>query len=82
MTGRIPIRSRARSYLELAGCRDIFAVSSYTGEGVDELSDSLHKMVEKYKEENARAYEADYFDLMIPGQRILPDDMEKEEVKP
>lgn len=55
-------QSQARSYLELAGCRDIFAVSSYTGDGVDELSDSLHAMVERYKKENARRYEADYFD--------------------
>ena len=37
-------------------------MSSYTGEGVEELSASLHKMVEKYKEENARRYAADYFD--------------------
>lgn len=28
---------RARQWLELAGCRDIFMVSSFTGEGIDEI---------------------------------------------
>lgn len=28
---------RARQWLELAGCRDIFMVSSFTGEGIDDI---------------------------------------------
>lgn len=32
---------RARQWLELAGCRDIFFVSSFTGEGIDDILDYL-----------------------------------------
>lgn len=55
-------QKQGRSYLELAGCRDIFPVSSYTGEGVEELFTGLHRMLDQYKEKNAHRYEADYFD--------------------
>lgn len=40
---------QARSYLELAGCTTIFEVSSYTGEGVEALSQGFHDMVNKYR---------------------------------
>lgn len=53
---------QGRSYLELAGCTAIFPVSSVTGEGVDELSSSLHKMVEQYRKDNKKRFAADYFD--------------------
>ena len=53
---------RARSYLELAGCTTIFEVSSYTGEGVEALSQGFHDMVNKYREENKGRYADDYFD--------------------
>ncbi|MDO5146010.1 MAG: EutP/PduV family microcompartment system protein [Eubacteriales bacterium] len=55
-------QKQGRSYLELAGCTKIFPVSSYTGEGVEELFASLHQMIEQYKEDNARRYADDYFD--------------------
>ena len=32
---------RARSWLELAGCKDIFLVSSYTGEGIWQILEYL-----------------------------------------
>ena len=35
---------QARSYLELAGCTTIFEVSSYTGEGVEALSQGFPVM--------------------------------------
>lgn len=53
---------QARSYLELAGCTDIFEVSSYTGEGIEELSKGFHKLVDAYQEKNKHRYEDDYFD--------------------
>ncbi len=53
---------QARSYLELAGCTTIFEVSSYTGEGVEALSQGFHDMVYKYREENKGRYADDYFD--------------------
>ena len=53
---------QGRAYLELAGCTTIFEVSSFTNEGVDEQSESLHKLVEQYKQENADRFSADYFD--------------------
>ena len=53
---------QARSYLELAGCTTIFEVSSYTGEGVEALSQGFHDMVNKYREENKGRYADDYFD--------------------
>ena len=49
-------------YLELAGCTTIFEVSSYTGEGVEALSQGFHDMVNKYREENKGRYADDYFD--------------------
>ncbi len=54
--------SQGRRYLELAGCRDIFPVSSYTGEGIDELVEGLHRLLVKYKEDNKARYADDYFD--------------------
>ncbi|MBR5046908.1 MAG: EutP/PduV family microcompartment system protein [Eubacterium sp.] len=53
---------QGRRYLELAGCRDIFPVSSVTGEGIDELVENIHILLEKYKEENKSRYADDYFD--------------------
>ncbi len=53
---------QARGYLELAGCRDIYEISSYTGEGIDQLSAAFHDIVDQYKKENARSYQDDYFD--------------------
>lgn len=53
---------RAHSYLALAGCTTVFDVSAYTGEGIPELVDNLHAMLEKYQRDNARRYESDYFD--------------------
>lgn len=55
-------QQQGRAYLELAGCHTIFPVSSYTGEGVDALSESLHQIVAQYKKENERRFAADYFD--------------------
>ncbi len=55
-------RSQARGYLELAGCQQIFEVSSFTNEGVDEMVDALHILLEKYKKENEHRYAHDYFD--------------------
>ncbi len=52
----------ARSYLKYAGCDEIFAISSVTGEGVERLSANFHKMVDKYKVDHAFQYEDDYFD--------------------
>ena len=53
---------QARGYLELAGCNTIYEISSYTGEGIDELSKAFHEIVDKYRKDNARSYEQDYFD--------------------
>lgn len=55
-------QKQGRSYLELAGCTEIFPVSSYTNEGIDALSSSLHRIVMKYKKENEQRYAKDYFD--------------------
>ena len=53
---------RAHSYLVLAGCTTIYNVSAYTGEGIPELVDNLHAMVEKYRSDNAARYADGYFD--------------------
>ncbi|MCD8019379.1 MAG: EutP/PduV family microcompartment system protein [Clostridiales bacterium] len=53
---------QGRSYLELAGCSTIFSVSSYTGEGIEELSLGMQAMVEQYKKSNSKRYADDYFD--------------------
>lgn len=53
---------QGRAYLELAGCRAIFPVSSFTNEGIDALSEGLHTMVDQYRRENKRRYADDYFD--------------------
>ena len=55
-------QKQGRAYLELAGCQTIYPVSSYTGEGIDDLSDNLHRIVEQYKKENECRFAADYFD--------------------
>ena len=55
-------QKQGRSYLELAGCRDIFPVSSYTGEGIDALMDNIHRILDRYKTDNASIYADDYFD--------------------
>ncbi len=44
---------RVRRWLKLAGCRRIFAVSSYTREGIDELLDFLCEDEKEEKEEKA-----------------------------
>lgn len=49
-------------YLELAGCRTIYQVSAYTGEGVDKLLDDLPKLIDNYKTENAYRYADDFYD--------------------
>lgn len=53
---------RAHSYLALAGCTTIYDVSSYTGEGIEELVANLHKKIDEYKTANAARYADDYFD--------------------
>ncbi|MBR0381760.1 MAG: EutP/PduV family microcompartment system protein [Eubacterium sp.] len=53
---------QAARYLELAGCQTIYAVSAYTGEGIDELMDNLHRVADKYAEDNAARYADDYYD--------------------
>ena len=55
-------QKQGRAYLELAGCSSIFPVSSYTGEGIDILSENIYKMVEQYKKDNEQRYAEDYFD--------------------
>ena len=55
-------QKQGRSYLELAGCRDIFPVSSYTGEGIEALSQGIHDILKRYKTDNARRFADDYFD--------------------
>ncbi len=54
--------NQGKRYLELAGCQNIFPVSSVTGEGIDELVKGLHFLLEKYKEDNKARYADDYFD--------------------
>lgn len=53
---------QARRYLELAGCTTFFFVSSYTGEGIDNLVEKLHERVEKYRLDHLSHYADDYFD--------------------
>ncbi|MDO4975873.1 MAG: EutP/PduV family microcompartment system protein [Eubacteriales bacterium] len=53
---------QGRGYLELAGCQNIFEVSSVTNEGIDELVDGLHKILEKYKKDYEKRFADDYFD--------------------
>ena len=55
-------QKQGRSYLELAGCRDIFPVSSLTGEGIDALSSGIHEILSRYKRDNAVRFSDDYFD--------------------
>ncbi len=55
---------QSRSYLELAGCRDenIFEVSSYTGEGISELVDGLHAILEKFNIQLQKRINDDFYD--------------------
>lgn len=53
---------QGRAYLELAGCRDIFPVSSFTGEGIENLSEGIHMIMDRYKADNAERFLDDYFD--------------------
>ena len=39
---------QARNYLELAGCREIFEISSYTREGIPELVKGLHRILDQF----------------------------------
>lgn len=55
-------QKQGRAYLELAGCHDIFPVSSYTGEGIDALSDGIHRIVDEYTAANSKRFADDYFD--------------------
>jgi ethanolamine utilization protein EutP len=55
-------QKQGRAYLELAGCQTIYPVSSFTNEGIEELCDGIHAMVEKYRQENEHRYADDYFD--------------------
>ena len=55
-------QKQGRSYLELAGCSDIFPVSSFTGEGIEELSAGIHRILARYKRDNAVRFADDYFD--------------------
>ncbi len=55
-------RSQARGYLELAGCQQIFEVSSFTNEGIDEMVAALHALLDKYKKDNEHRFAHDYFD--------------------
>lgn len=45
---------RARQWLELAGCRDIFMVSSVTGEGIDEILAYLAEPGDEYYQEKGQ----------------------------
>ncbi len=42
--------AQAENWLRLAGCEKIFPLSSYTGEGIEELLDYLSKDIEKIPE--------------------------------
>lgn len=53
---------QARSYLELAGCRNIFEVSSYTGEGISELVQGLHEILDAFKVHMNNRINNDIFD--------------------
>lgn len=55
-------QKQGRAYLELAGCTDIFPVSSYTGEGIDALVEGIHEKLARYKTETAEKFSDDYFD--------------------
>jgi ethanolamine utilization protein EutP len=55
-------QKQGRSYLELAGCREIFPVSSFTGEGIEALSSGIHEILAKYKSDTAVKFSDDYFD--------------------
>lgn len=48
---------------------DYFEVSSYTGEGVEALSQGFHDMVNKYREENKGRYADDYL-IRTGGGRL------------
>ncbi len=54
--------AQARSYLELAGCHKIYELSSFTGDGVDEMFLDLHRMLDQYNAQNAYRFSDDYFD--------------------
>ncbi len=54
--------SQGRRYLELAGCRDIFPVSSFTNEGIDDLVKGLHRILFRFKEDYKVRFSDDYFD--------------------
>lgn len=53
---------RAFRYLKYAGCREIYFVSSLTGEGICSLRDGLLLQIMGYKKENAFSYKDEYFD--------------------
>lgn len=53
---------QSRSYLELAGCRQIFEVSSYTKEGIPELVSGLHAILDDFKEKLNVRIHSDFFD--------------------
>lgn len=59
---RLSNQKQGRAYLELAGCKDIFPVSSYTGEGIEALSEGIQRAFEQYKSYNAARYSDDFFD--------------------
>lgn len=45
---------RAKQWLELAGCRDIFMVSSVTGEGIDDILTYLAQPGDEYYQEKGQ----------------------------
>lgn len=53
---------QSRSYLELAGCREIFEVSSYTGEGIPELVAGLHRILKQFRKDLDDRINSDRYD--------------------
>ena len=53
---------QSRAYLELAVCRQIFEVSSFTGEGIPELVEGLHKILDEFNVYLDKRINDDIFD--------------------
>jgi len=53
---------QAIRYLELAGCKDIYCVSAFNDEGMNDLYEGMQSAIDKYKTENEHRYRNDYFD--------------------
>lgn len=53
---------QSKAYLELAGCKNIFEVSSYTGEGVPELIEGLNNILSQFKKDLNERINSDRYD--------------------